>query len=919
MTEGQQYQPMDTEEDNNRNVSDIDEGLYSRQLYVLGHEAMKRMSASNVLLVGLRGLGVEIAKNLILAGVKSVTLHDDNPATLSDLSAQYYITEKEIGKPRAAVCISKLAELNNYVAVYHHEGKIDENVLEKYQVVVMTDETFDSQLKINQICRSKGIAFISTSTRGVFGNIFCDFGDNFVVNDPNGEQPFTALVAAITQENPGIVTVVDDQRLPFDDGEMVTFSEVQGMTELNGSSPRPIKILSPYTFSIEDTSKYGAYKTGGYVTQVKQPIVHKFLSLQQSFDSPQFLTSDFAKMDREPLLHLGFRALDIFQSRHKGQLPAAHNEDHANDVVAIVKELNEKFANKIEKIDEKIVKYLAYGATGELPYMTAVIGGITAQETLKAVSGKFTPIKQWFYFDATEVLPSEELAAQEYQPVGSRYDSQIAVLGRSLQEQIRGLNFFLVGSGAIGCETLKIWAMMGLGTGPQGLVHVTDMDIIEKSNLNRQFLFRPKDVEQLKSKTAAEAVKKMNPDVNIKAYSNRVGPDTEEVFNDKFYNSLHGICNGLDNVEARLYMDSQSILYRKPLLESGTLGTKGNTQVVVPFLTESYASSRDPPEKSIPTCTLHHFPNTIDHTIQWARDIFEGLFKNQAENVNSYLRNPTFLESLQKQSGGTKLETLQSIKSCLVTDKPVKFEHCIQWARIRFEDYFNNNIKQLLYNFPVDMITSNGAPFWSGPKRAPKPITFDAENPLHLDFVIAAANLRAFNFGLKGERNPEFFKKALPSITVPTFMPKKVKISVNENEEKDKKEEANDEDEDDLSSKIIGELPPPSKLAGYKMDAVDFEKDDDTNFHMDFITACSNLRATNYSIPNADKHKCKGIAGKIIPAMVTTTAVVCGLVCIELLKVIQKKKIEDLKNGFVNLALPFFGFSEPLQPQKNEN
>ena len=65
-----------------------------------------------------------------------------------------------------------------------------------------------------------------------------------------------------------------------------------------------------------------------------------------------------------------------------------------------------------------------------------------------------------------------------------------------------------------------------------------------------------------------------------------------------------------------LYMDQRCVYYRKPLLESGTLGTKGNIQVVLPNVTESYGSSQDPPEKTVPICTLHNFPNVIEHTLQ---------------------------------------------------------------------------------------------------------------------------------------------------------------------------------------------------------------------------------------------------------------------------------------------------------------
>jgi ubiquitin-activating enzyme E1 len=93
--------------------------------------------------------------------------------------------------------------------------------------------------------------------------------------------------------------------------------------------------------------------------------------------------------------------------------------------------------------------------------------------------------------------------------------------------------------------------------------------------------------------------------------------------------------------------------------------------------------------------------------------------------------------------------TLEALAANLV-DKPISLEQCVVWARLRFEELFHIPIAQLIFNFPLDMATSSGAPFWSGPKRPPTPLQFSADDPLHLGFIIAAANLRAFNYGRQG-------------------------------------------------------------------------------------------------------------------------------------------------------------------------
>ncbi|XP_078399311.1 ubiquitin-like modifier-activating enzyme 1 [Cetorhinus maximus] len=904
--------------DTNENSTEIDEGLYSRQLYVLGHEAMKRMKNSKVLISGMQGLGVEIAKNIVLGGVKSVTVHDEGNAEWNDLSSQFYLTEDDIGKNRAEASEQHLAELNSYVPVSSYTRKLTEDFLYQFQVVVLTSSSLEEQLQIGDFCHRSHVKFIVADTKGLFGQLFCDFGEEFIVTDLTSEEPQHAIVAWITKDNPGQVTCLDEVVHGFHSGDYVTFSGVQGMTELNNCEPIKVEVNGPYSFSICDTSHFGDYEKGGMVTEAKMPQKLMFKPFGEALKEPMYQITDFGKMDRHGTLHLAFQALHQFV-REYGRFPKPWGRDDAERLVVAANKLSEEYPLILneEPLNEELVRKLAYVATGNLSPINAFIGGVAAQEVMKACTGKFMPVNQWIYFDALECLPEENeeslLTGETYQPRACRYDGQIVIFGADFQEKLKRQKYFLVGAGAIGCELMKNFAMIGLGAGEGGSIIVTDMDTIERSNLNRQFLFRPSDVTKMKSQTAAAAVRKMNSSVRITAHENRVGPETEDIYNQDFFENLNGVANALDNVETRNYVDSRCVLYHKPLLESGTLGTKGNVQVVVPHLTESYRSSGDPSEKSIPICTLRNFPNAIEHTLQWARDEFEGLFKQPAENVNKYFKDRAFIDHAMALQEGQALEILEGVYKSLDTDKPGSWADCVAWARRHWQTRYNNNVRQLLHNFPPEQVTSSGVPFWSGSKRCPHPLEFDPNNPLHMDYIVAAANLHAENYLIPGSRDRAEIQEVLLSVDVPPFTPKSgVTIHTSDAE----MEAAGSSAESECLAELK-ELLSSQKNTLLEMQPIDFEKDDDTNLHMDFIVAASNLRAENYDIPAADRHKSKLIAGRIIPAIATTTAAIVGLVCLELYKVVQGHRPRNaFRNGFINLAVPFFGFSEPMRAAK---
>ncbi|NXW53530.1 UBA1 enzyme, partial [Eurystomus gularis] len=294
---------------------------------------------------------------------------------------QFLLGESDVGQNRAEASQQALAELNPCVAVAAYTGELSEDFLASFQVVVLTESPLEEQLRVGDFCHAQGICFIVADAKGLAGQLFCDFGEHFIIDDPAEGDPVCGTVQHISQGNPGVVTCTgpeDNHGHLFCNGDLVIFSGVEGMTELNNQEPIPVHVLDAFRLEIGDTSSFSPYCHGGLISQVRLPQVHSYEPLRRALAEPKIQVVSPEELPRSHSLHTAFQALHAF-CKEQGRLPRPRALADAERVL----ELAQRLGTQQDPLDEDIVRAFASVSAGDLCPVAAVVGAMAAQEVLK--------------------------------------------------------------------------------------------------------------------------------------------------------------------------------------------------------------------------------------------------------------------------------------------------------------------------------------------------------------------------------------------------------------------------------------------------------------------------------------------------------------------------------------------------------
>lgn len=867
------------------------EQLYSRQIAAYGSNSMKKISQLKILIYGLRGLGIEISKNIILAGPEKVTVFDDNKISIEDLSSNFCLEEIDIGKRRDEISIKKLSQLNNHVKCdYLKEEKLEE-CIKDYDILIITEMMeIKDLIKYDIICYNNKKGFIYCLVFGLSFYCFVDFGEH-IINNKSNNNIRKYFIKNITKGKSTIITIDNE----FDDfglneNEYIMLKEIKGMSQILDGKKRKIKNCSQDKFEIdEDSTNYDDYIRGGFVEEILENEIINYKRFEEMLNLPnqcEYVNED----NKEINLHLAFICLHEYYKNYK-TLPENNKDDLAN-IMNITKDIylkNQKRLYKDINLDEGFLNAIYKFSKCEISPVCGYGGGVVSQEIIKYI-GLYRPINQWFRAEFIDILDKD--VNHDTIIKGSRYNDQLLIFGDETQKKLENLNIFMIGAGAVGCELMKYFAMMGISTNPNSTLTVTDHDKIEKSNLSRQFLFRESDIGKLKSECAINSVKLMNNKINCVAMQEFVHDKTEKIFDKKFFEKQNAVIMAVDNFEARTYISEKCEKYNIPYFNCGTDGPYANVEAFIPgkIMKASYPQNF---KKIVPPCTLKMFPSSINHCVLWTLDHFEKYFNKNIMNVKN-LNNDInkFYEDMNKiQDLRAQFYQIKKIFKFLKIANSKSIDKCIKYSIKKYHRFFIHKINFILKYFPPDKINKDtGLNFWTGNKILPHPLTFDINDEMCFEFVKSFSCLLANCLGI--EISDDINKNIKEFSRNIVIKPKEWRPFENKNFYEEKIKEIKKEIENYLNE---------NKNA-INYEPIQYDKDTTNANIINYVSYTSNLRAKNYNIENLDKIKIKIIAGKIMPALITSTSSIAGLLALQMYVISQNSNCKTFRIGVMDLS-----------------
>ena len=877
------------------------EQLYSRQIAAYGFNSMNKLSKLKILIYGIRGLGIEISKNIILAGPEKVTIFDNNKITKNDFCSNFYINEKDIDLRRDEASIKKLSELNNNVKCEFLKEWNIEDIIKDHDILIVTEILEINEItKLDEICRKNKKGFIYSLVFGLSFYCFVDYGEHLINNKANND--IKKYFIKDIQKGKNTIITIDNEFDNFDmfEDDYVLLKEIQGISQLSDGKKRKIKNCSDEKFEIdEDSSNYEDYIRGGIAEQVLENKVINYKPFEEMLNLPnqcEYINNTNVEIN----MHLAFISLHEYYKMCK-KLPE-NNEQDLIKVMNITKEIfnkNKKEWCKDINLDERLLTEIYKNSKCEISPICGYGGGVASQEIIKYI-GIYTPINQWFRAEFHGILDKEIKYNTSLED--SKYKEQLIIFGDKTQKKLENLNIFMIGAGAVGCELLKYFAMMGVSTNNNSLITITDHDKIEKSNLSRQFLYRENDIGKFKSECAINSVKLMNPKMNCIAMKEFVNDKTEKIFNEEFFKNQNAVIMAVDNFETRNYISQKCEDYNIPYFNCGTEGPYANVEAFIPGKTVK-ASYPQNHKKIIPPCTLKMFPSSINHCVLWTLNHFEKIFNkniinvtNMNYNINKFYEDMNQITDLRIQFQKIK-KVLKLLK--IAIDK--NFNKCIKYSIKKYYRYFIDKINDILKIYPPDKINKEtGLKFWTGNKILPHPINFDINDEMCFEFIQSFSCLLAKCLGIEipNKNINEYIKEYSNKIKI---KPKKFRPF----EKKEYYENQIIKIKEEINKYLI--LNKNSII----FNPIQYEKDTIDVHIINYVSCSSNLRARNYNIENLEKIKIKIIAGKIMPQIITSTSSISGLLALQLYVLAQNSNCNFFRTGIIDLSDNTLALAKP--------